>query len=751
MVGRTLGHYEVLEPLGAGGMGEVYRARDTRLERDVAIKVLPEELAKDPERLARFEREAFSFLVLELIEGETLEARLQQGPLEVEEALAVCSQVAAAIEAAHESGVIHRDLKPANVMVTRDGQAKVLDFGIARARGHETTGGTVDISALSTQLTSAGSFIGTAPYMSPEMLRGKTIDRRADIWSFGCLLYEVLTGRGAFHRNTVAESLCAILEHEPDWAALPSDTPPAIRTLLRRALEKDEARRLRDAGDARLEIDDTLAELATPAVAGEETDRAGRDVLADPTALAAPAGTESFSSVAVLPFINMSADPEDEYFSDGITEEIINALAQLEDLRVAARTSSFAFKGPSPDIAEVATKLNVETVLEGSVRRAGDRLRITAQLINVADGFHLWSERFDREMDDVFAIQDEIAAAITDTFKVSLLGERTASTQLRHSEDLEAYQLYLKGRYFQAQRLEGLAEAVGFFQQAVERDPHYALAHAGLAEAFIFMAVYNFLPPKEAFPEARRAAASALALDAQLAEAHVALAEINLFHDWDWAAARRGFAKALELRPQDPMMRIWLGYYHGILGEFDRALPLCTQAAEQDPLSLWVQGAFAMILYLARQFEDAVTVCEKMIELDRHNSEAYRWGGKSLGLLGRREQALEWLRQSVTLSGRNAWAINDLATTLAMSGQEGEARELLAELEERSREEWMPPMAISFAHGGLGEIDRALDWLERSYMERDVWFAAIRTDPRFDPMREDPRFEELLARLDFPD
>jgi len=265
------------------------------------------------------------------------------------------------------------------------------------------------------------------------------------------------------------------------------------------------------------------------------------------------------------------------------------------------------------------------------------------------------------------------------------------------------------------------------------------------------MAVYNFLPPKEAFPEARRAAASALALDAQLAEAHVALAEINLFHDWDWAAARRGFAKALELRPQDPMMRIWLGYYHGILGEFDRALPLCTQAAEQDPLSLWVQGAFAMILYLARQFEDAVTVCEKMIELDRHNSEAYRWGGKSLGLLGRREQALEWLRQSVTLSGRNAWAINDLATTLAMSGQEGEARELLAELEERSREEWMPPMAISFAHGGLGEIDRALDWLERSYMERDVWFAAIRTDPRFDPMREDPRFEELLARLDFPD
>ena len=668
--GTRLGHYEILAPLGAGGMGEVYRALDTKLDRDVAIKVLPEDFATDPNRLARFEREAkllasvdhpniatihalekdndTSFLVLELVEGETLDARVRRGPLSTEEALAVCSQIAAAIEAAHDRGIIHRDLKPANVMVKLDGQAKVLDFGLAKLREPEGIGEPPDISDVSTQLTSSGTLVGTVPYMSPERIRGQAFDRRSDIWSLGCLLYEALAGRRAYQRDTAPDTMSAILQDEPEWDHLPPETPQAIRTLLRRALDKDVDRRLRDAGDARLEIEDALAELAVPARSAPGAERAKQPE---------PPGIEGFSSVAVLPFFNMSAKPEDVYFSDGITEEIINALAQLENLRVAARASCFAFKGPSPDIAEVGSKLNVETVLEGSVRRAGTRLRIAAQLINVADGFHLWSERFDREMHDVFAIQDEIAAAITDTFKVSLLGETAASTQLRHSEDPHVYQLYLKGRYFLAQRVEGLAEAIGFYRRALERDPQYALAHAGLAEAFTFMGIYNFLPPKEAFPEARKAASSALALDAQLAEAQLALAEINLFHDWDWAAAQRGFEKAVALRPQDPVMRLWLGYYHAVLGNSGRALTLSAQAAEEDPLSLLVQGAYAMVLYLARLFEDAIAVCGEMIELDRHNSEAYRWGGKAHGLLGRWERAVEWLRQAVTFSERNAWAI----------------------------------------------------------------------------------------------
>ena len=762
--GTRLGHYEIVELLGAGGMGEVYRARDTNLKREVAIKVLPAAVAADQERLGRLEREAHllaslnhvniasiyslerdadtRFLVLELVEGETLAERLQRGPLPVTEALEAGGQIAEALEAAHEKGIIHRDLKPANVMLKLDGQVKVLDFGIAKLRQPGGIGEPPDSSDVSTQLTLPGTLVGTVPYMSPERIRGQAVDRRSDIWSLGCLLYEALAGRGAYQRDTAPDTMSAILQDEPEWADLPPETPQAIRTLLRRALDKDVDRRLRDAGDARLEIEDALAELVVPARSAPGAERAKQPE---------SPGIDGFSSVAVLPFVNMSANPEDLYFSNGITEEIINALAQLENLRVAARASCFAFKGPSPDIAEVGSKLNVETVLEGSVRRAGTRLRITAQLVNVADGFHLWSERFDREMHDVFAIQDEIAAAITDTFKVSLLGDTAASTQLRHSEDIRVYQLYLKGRYFLAQRVEGLAEAIGFYRHAVERDPQYALAHAGLAEAFTFMGIYNFLPPKEAFPEARKAASSALALDAQLAEAQLALAEINLFHDWDWAAAQRGFEKAVALRPQDPVMRLSLGYYHAVLGDPERALTLSAKAAEEDPLSLWVQVAYAMVLYLARLFEDAIAVCEKTIELDRHNSEAYRWGGRAHGLLGRWERAVEWLRQAVTLSGRNAWAICDLASTLAMSGQEDEARVLLAELEDRSAREWIPPMAISLIYANLGEIDRALDWLERSYDARGVWLVALRTDPCFDPMRSNPRFDELLDRLDFPE
>jgi TolB-like protein/Flp pilus assembly protein TadD len=456
-------------------------------------------------------------------------------------------------------------------------------------------------------------------------------------------------------------------------------------------------------------------------------------------------------SVAVLPFTNMSADPEDEYFSDGVTEEIVNSLSQLGKLRVAARTSSFAFRGPSLDIAEVGAKLNVETVLVGSVRRAKTRLRITAQLVNVADGYHLWSQRYDRETHDVFAIQDEIAAAITDTFESSILGQRAPSSRLRHTEDLEAYEFYLKGRYFQGRRVEGLPKAVDCYRQAVERDPQYALAHAGLAEAFVFLGIYNFLPPKEAFPEARKAAASALALDARLAEAHAALAEINLFHDWEWAAAERGFEKAVALRPQDPGMLIWLSYFHAMLGDFETALPLGARAAEMDPLSLWIQGAFAIQLYLARRFENAIAIFEKMIELEPGNSEAHRWAGRSKQLLERWDEATASLRQAVKLSGRNSWAIADLATTLAESGATDEAAKLLAELEERSSSEWIPPMALAFVNAALGQQDHAFSCLERSYEARGVWFAALRTEPYFDGLRADPRFGELLSRLNFPD
>jgi serine/threonine-protein kinase len=752
--GQMLSHYRLVEKIGEGGMGVVWKALDTTLDREVAVKILPDAFAEEQGRLARFKREAkllasvnhpniatihaleeednISFVVLELVEGNTLNELVQQGPLSVENALNVCSQVAAAIETAHERGIIHRDLKPANVMVTPRGKVKVLDFGLAKLREGRETGGLPDGPTATAPLTSPGTVVGTVPYMSPEQVRGKPLDRRTDIWSFGCLLYEALTGRMAFHRDTAPDTLSAILEHEPEWGMLPSETPRTIHTLLTRALEKDVNRRLRDVGDARLEIDDAVSAMAIPRHPADAPDN------------------NRLYPVAVLPFTNMSADPEDEYFSDGVTEEILNALTQLENLRVAARTSSFAFRGPSPDITEVGAKLNVETVLVGSVRRAGNRLRVTAQLINVANGYHLWSERYDRETRDVFAVQDEIAAAVTDTFKSSLLGKRAPLTRLRHTENFEAYELYLKGRYFQGQRVEGLPKATECYRQAVELDTQYALAHAGLAEAFVFLGIYSFLPPREAFSVARKSAASALALDVGLAEAHAALAEINLFHDWEWAAAERGFEKAVALKPQDPGMLIWLSFFHAMLGNFETALPLGERAAEMDPLSLWIQGAFGIELYLARRFEDAILLFEKMIELEPGNSEAYRWGGRSKRLLDRRDEATAWLRQAVKLSGRNPWALADLATALAESGETDEATQLLAELEDRLSSEWIPPMAIMFVHAALGEKDRAFDWLERSHEARGVWLAAMKTDACFDALRSDRRFEQLLRRLDFP-
>jgi tetratricopeptide (TPR) repeat protein len=362
----------------------------------------------------------------------------------------------------------------------------------------------------------------------------------------------------------------------------------------------------------------------------------------------------------------------------------------------------------------------------------------------------MWSKRFDREMHDVFAIQDEIAAAITHAFKGSLRGEVAASTRLRHSEDIEAYELCLRGRYFLAKRVEGLPQAHAFYERAVERDPQYALALAGLGEVCTLMGIYLFLPPMEAFSEARKAAAAALALDPRLPESHLALAGVSFHHDWDWEAAQRGFEKALELRHQDPLMRIWLAYFLAVIGDFDRALGLSEQAAREDPLSHYVQGARQIVLYVARRFEEAIEVAEKMIEIDPHNSEPYRWGGISFALLGRWEEAVEWLQRAMMLSGRHVYAIMDLASTLAMLGQEEEARELLAELEERRAREWIPSMSISMACAALGDIESALDWLELAYDERDVWIPALGTDPRFDPLRGQRRFEQMRERLGLP-
>ncbi|MFN8547186.1 MAG: protein kinase [Candidatus Eisenbacteria bacterium] len=492
-VGSRLGPYEIVAPLGLGGMGEVYRARDTRLLREVAIKGLTSAFSGDPERLARFEREAqllaalnhpniggifgleekegTPYLVLELIEGESLAARLAEGALPLREALRVGAETAAAIEAAHERGIVHRDLKPGNIMLTPSGSVKVLDFGLAKGGAPLEPSGDLAHSPTLTAMaaTEVGVILGTAAYMSPEQARGKPVDRRSDVWSFGCVLFECLTGEPLFQGETVSDLIARILEREPDWTRLPATTPPRVVEILRRCLRRDAESRVRDIRDVRLELQEILAGGTQAAPSREK-------------------------SIAVLPFNNLSG-PEDEYFADGMTDEILNALAQVEGLRVAARTSCFAFKGHRQDLRSIAEKLDVATLLEGTVRRAGVRLRITVQLVNAADGYQLWSERYDREMTDVFAVQDEIASSIASRLRGTAKGDVDRGAARRGTSSVEAYELYLKGRALLMLRGRFIRQAIPCFERAIQLDPRYVDAMALLADACRLLGTMGMAPP----------------------------------------------------------------------------------------------------------------------------------------------------------------------------------------------------------------------------------------------------------------
>ncbi len=605
--GTRLGNYEIVALLGAGGMGEVYRARDVRLDRQVAIKALPEAFARDPERLARFEREArllasvhhaniamifgiedgggTSYLAIELVEGETLAQRLARGALSVQAALEVCAQIASAIDAAHEQGVVHRDLKPGNVMLTKAGVVKVLDFGLAK--GSTTGSASVpDLAASPTvalSATAAGVILGTAPYMSPEQARGLAVDRRADVWALGCVLYECLAGRPAFAGDTTSDVIARILEREPDWAALPAAVPARLRDLLRRCLTKQVAERPRDAGDLRGEMLAIAADQST-------SSRSSRAV-------------EAVPSVAVLYFENLSPDAESDYFCAGITEDILTDLSKLKGLRVASRNAVARYRGSAADIAKVAADLGVGAVLEGSVRRAGDRVRITAQLLK-SDGFHLWAERYDRKLDDVFAVQDEIAASIAGALRVALTPAESEALGRERPADVRAYDLYLKGReQYEHRTMASFREAIRLFEQAIELEPDYALAWAGIGDACGQQLQWGAdVDPAPVTRRGLEAARRAIELNPRLAVAHKAEAlvlrfsgdlagseaalrraieadprftpalgnlAVELFCRGNLAGAERLHRRSLELDPQDAFTSIWVAFLSGFTGRWE--------------------------------------------------------------------------------------------------------------------------------------------------------------------------------------
>jgi eukaryotic-like serine/threonine-protein kinase len=708
--GDKLGPYEILSPIGKGGMGEVWKAHDPRLNRDVAIKVSTSQFSE------RFEREAKAiaalnhpnicqiydigpnYLVMEFIEGTPL-----HGPLPHNQALRYALQICDALDAAHKKSITHRDLKPANILVTASG-VKLLDFGLAKVGTASAPPGSDDFTRL-TDLTEVGTVLGTASYMSPEQAKGEPTDARSDIFSFGVVLYETLCGRSAFSGNSSIETMAAIVRDEP----APLDAPSSLCAIVARCLRKLPTHRFQSMSEVRAALEQTSATASAKS-----------------------------PSIAVLPFANMSADKENEYFSDGLAEEILNLLAKIPGLKVIARTSSFAFRGKEQDITQIAEALRVQTILEGSVRRAGNRIRVTAQLINAADGTHLWSERYDRDMADVFAIQDEIAQAISEALKVRLAPRAQIV-------NLEAYQNYLKGQYYRVRLTpESLAKAKEYFEQALAIDPNYASAYGGLAVYYNSLTALSLKSTGEVVPLAKSAAEKALAIHPANSEAQSALAFAAALLNYDWKVAETHYRKAMAVEPVPPMVRMrYAQFYLLPLGRFADAEEQTRLALETDPLSMYHQFGMAWSLYFAKKYRETIEYSRKALEIDPNFYLIWATMGFAQLHAGLTQESITSLKRGVELA---PWWFPCgwwLAAAYCQAGDHEHGREWARKLADSHGN----TCAAAAYYAATGQVDTMFDALEGAYRQRDRMLIDIKNLPFFDPYRSDPRFVDLLRRM----
>jgi len=741
LVGQKVGSFEIVEMVGRGGMGVVYLARDTKLDRSVAIKSMPSEMAADSTKRTRFRREArllaslnhpnigtihdiieqkegASYLVLEYVPGQTLAQRIAREPLKLEEAFSIGQQIAEAVSAAHKKGVIHRDLKPGNIRITPDGRVKVLDFGLAKAPISE--GKKSDITA-----TEPGHIIGTPAYMSPEQARGNPVDHRSDIWSFGCVLYEMLTGHSPFESDTATDTLARIIEREPDWQALPQETPMNIRTLLRRCLEKDPYQRLGNIADAAVEIKESLTSPAT----------------------ATAAGPGWIKSLAVLPLQNLTGDPKQEYFADGMTEALIADLGKIGALQVRSRTSIMQYKHAKKPLSEIARELNVDVVVEGSVFRVGEQVRITAQLIHAPTDTHLWVDSYERDFRDILTLLSEVARTIAGQIEVTLTPDQEARLAEKRPIDPKAYNLYLLGMFhLRKETPEGTRIGLDYLRQAIEHDPVHPLAYGALAFGYVISTHGPGAPP-DAFEKARETALQALELDDNVAEAHTALAMTKAFRDWDWEGATKEYRRALQLNPNLTMTRAQYAFYLLLYDRIEDALAEMRKVQETDPLTpLW--PAYQGWLYLdAEQYGEVIEETNRSLELYPDFPLALYVQGRAYAGKGMYEQAIELHQKAGKLSPE--WKCG-LAHTYAVADRLGEARQALTELE-ADHSPW-DTWFIAMIYVALGEKDEAFKWLEVAYgPPNHPYLPWIRYSPDFKPLRDDPRFGDLLRRMNLPE
>jgi eukaryotic-like serine/threonine-protein kinase len=733
--GHRLGSYEIISLLGAGGMGQVYRARDPRLQRDIALKILQSD---DADHRHRFAREALAvaslnhpnivtihsveevdgvpFLTMELIEGTPLNRLIPPGGFSVGELLAIAVPIGEALSSAHGRGIVHRDLKPANVMVCPDGRVKMLDFGLAKR---------VEGAAIaSADETREGLIVGTLAYMSPEQLMADTIDARSDIFSFGVLLYEMATGRRPFEGPNPAVVLVCLLNNPVP--AIGGSHGDLDRIIARATARKPGGRYQRSA--------DMLADLRA---------------LSTGTLLKAPPVVRN-PAIAVLPFTNLTNDPDQEYFCDGMAEELISALAKVRGLSVVSRTSAFQFKGSQADVREIGERLDVQTVLEGSVRKAGNRLRITTQLVNVIDGYHLWSERFDRTAEDVFAIQDEIARSITESLRVTLTRPATGAMVKPATANLDAYHLYLRGRYLLnrfADLRDSWTAARTCFEEAVALDPNYSAAYAGLSEACNALGYTTFLPAAEASKAALAAAERAVALDPGLPEGHTALGWTKTLFAIEMSTAERDFQRALELSPGYAPAHAYYALLLSGLGRFDDAVEHATEARHHDPLWLMLPFIMSQVLISARRFEAAERQIREILAIDPNMAGCYWYLSSALAGQGRLDEAIQVQEKGVELVHRAPFFVALLAIWYARVGRRAEAEALRDELVAGG---YCTPVWLAMVSGALGEFDQAFAHLDRAMDEHNDQVSFMAVDHRFDSLRDDPRFSAALRKLGLP-
>jgi serine/threonine-protein kinase len=768
-------------------MGEVYLARDESLGRKVALKFLPERLTADATQLERLKTEARAasalnhpniltvyeigavgnrhFIATEFIEGITLRASLAGGKMNLHDALNIAVQVASALAAAHETGVVHRDIKPENIMLRPDGYVKVLDFGIAELTEQPPASGLHGVETTTGLQARPELVLGTARYMSPEQARGQIVDARTDIWSLGAVLYEMTAGVAPFAGETPSDCIASILKAEPPpLSDLMQDVPVKLLSTLQKALRKDREERYQTINEMLADLrslkGDLEAEASRPIFGKIKRHRQAALFTLAAMILAAAAFTYSYyfraptrlaneKSIAVLPFADLSQARDQEYFCDGIQEEILTRLSKIRDLKVISRTSTQRFKSAPKNLPDIAKQLGVANILEGTVQKADNQVRVHVQLISARNDSHLWAEKYDRKLTDVFGVESEIAKAIADTLQARLSGSEQRAIATKPTENAEAHQLYLKGTFFSNKRTgPDLRTAIDYFNAAIGKDPNYALAYAGLADAYALLSLYGGEGPKETMPQAKAAARKALELEDTLPEAHNSLGLVLALHDFDFAQSKKEFERAIELNPNYATAHHQLGNVNlAMVGEFNRAIAEGNRAVELDPLSLIINADLGQDFMLARRYDQAIDQLRKTLAMDPRFYYA-RWTlGEALQMRGQLGEAMAEYKKAAEITD-DPMVMVLLAQGYAKTGQREKAWELLSQLEQLARRRYVGPFTFALVHLALGEKEKAIDNLERAYRERaDPGIVGIKVEPLLDPLRGHPRFERLVAKI----